>query len=83
MYLIYGPPNKANYGTHIRLGYKPCEYINWAFLTKSLNPLWLASKLTAKIMLGKQAQKSFRHLKHLSKRLKKKTAILAAYAEFQ
>ena len=56
MYLIYGPPNKANYGTHMRLGYKPCEYIMWAFLTKSLNPLWLASKLTAKIILGKQVQ---------------------------
>ena len=71
MHLIYGPPNEANYGTHIRLGYKPCEYINWAFLTKGLNPLWLAAKLIAKIILGKQAQKSFHHLKHLSWRLKK------------
>jgi len=69
MHLVYGPPNKANYGTHIRLGYKTCEYINWASLTKSLNPLWLASKLTAKIILGKQVQKSFRHLRHLSKGL--------------
>jgi GNAT superfamily N-acetyltransferase len=69
MHLIYGPPNEANYGTHIRLGYKPCEYINWAFLRKSLNPLWLASKLATKIALGKQAQKSFHHLRHLSKRL--------------
>ena len=69
MHLIYGPPNEANYGTHIRLGYKPCKYINWAFLGKSLNPLWLATKLAAKILLGKQTRKSFHHLRHLSRRL--------------
>jgi len=67
MHLIYGPPNKANYGTHIRLGYKTCEYINWASLTKSLNPMWFAFKLIAKIILGKQVQKSARHLKDLSR----------------
>ena len=71
MHLIYGPPNEANYGTHIRLGYKPCEYIDWAFLTKNLNPLWLTAKLVAKIILGKQTQKSVHHLKHLSRRQKK------------
>jgi GNAT superfamily N-acetyltransferase len=70
MHLIYGPPNKANYGTHLRLGYQPCEYINWAFLRKSLNPMWLATKLTAKIILGKETHNSAHHLRHLSKRLK-------------
>lgn len=70
MHLVYGPPNEANYGTHIRLGYKPCEYINWAYLRKSLNPMWLATKLTAKIVLGKQTQKTAHHLRYLSKRLK-------------
>jgi len=72
MNLIYGPPNEANYGTHLRLGYKPCEYTNWAFLRKSLNPAWLAAKLTAKIILGKETQKSAHRLRHLSKRLKKR-----------
>jgi GNAT superfamily N-acetyltransferase len=69
MHLVYGPPNKANYGTHIRLGYKTCEYIGWASLMKSLNPMWFALKLIAKIILGKQVQKSVRHLRYLSKRL--------------
>ncbi len=69
MELIYGTPNKANYGTHIRLGYKPCEYIKWTFLTKNLNPLLLVAKLTAKIIMGKQVQKSARHLHHQLKRL--------------
>lgn len=67
MHLVYGPPNKANYGTHIRLGYKTCDYISWAPLTKDLNPMRLAVKLIAKTILGKQAQKSFRHLSHLAR----------------
>jgi hypothetical protein len=69
MHLIYGPPNEANARIEIKMGYKPVEHINWAYLTKSLNNLSLASKLTAKIMLGKQVQKSVRHLRYLSKRL--------------
>jgi hypothetical protein len=69
MDLIYGVPNEVNYPTYLKLGCKPCEYIGWTFLTKSLNPLWLLSKLIVKIMLGKQVQKNFRHLKHLHKRL--------------
>jgi hypothetical protein len=72
IHLIYGPPNEANYGTHIRLGYKPCEYINWAYLTKDLNPAWIATKLIAKIILRKKAEKSIRHLKHLFMMLKDK-----------
>jgi len=80
MHLIYGPPNKANYGTHLRLGYKPCEYTNWAFLRKSLNPVWLATKLTAKIILGKETQKSAHRLRHLSKRLKtRRQSVQSAY----
>ena len=72
MNLIYGPPNEAHYRLMVKLGWKPCEYINWAFLTKSLNPLWLTVKLTAKILLGKEVQKSIRYLSHLPKRLKTK-----------
>jgi len=70
MHLIYGPPNEANYGTHIRLGYKPCEYINWAYLMKDLNPIWIATKLIVKIILRRQTKKSVRHLKHLCMMLK-------------
>jgi len=70
MHLVYGPPNKANYGTHIRLGYKTCDYISWAQLTKDLNPMRLAIKLIAKIILRKQIKKSVRYLKHLFKMLK-------------
>ena len=69
MDLIYGPPNEANYGIHLKLGCKPCEHIRWAFLKKSLNPVRLASKLCAKIILGKQAQKSFHQLAYLSGRI--------------
>jgi GNAT superfamily N-acetyltransferase len=79
MYLIYGTPNKANYGTHMRLGYKPCEYIMWTFLTKSLNPPWLMSKLAAKIMLGKKVKKSVRHLNHLLKRSTTKKKLLQSW----
>jgi hypothetical protein len=67
--LNYGSPNEANYRVLMKLEWKPCEYIHWAFLRKSLNPMWLAFKLIAKIILGKQVQKNFRHLKHLSRRL--------------
>lgn len=69
MDLVYGPPNKANHGSHIRSGSKPCEYVDWVYLTKHLNPLHLATKLVAKIILGKEAQKSIRHLSRLSKSL--------------
>jgi len=69
MYLIYGPPNKDNFQVEIKLGYKPCEYISWAFLTKSFNPLQLALKLIAKIILGKQVKESIHHLSYLFKRM--------------
>ena len=83
MDLIYGVPNKANYATHIKLGYKPCEYISWTFLTKSLNPLWLTSKLIAKIMLGKQVQEECSTFKPPAQKVYDREKIAAVLEKFQ
>jgi GNAT superfamily N-acetyltransferase len=62
MNVIYGPPNEANYRIHIKLGFLPCTYIDWALLTKSLKPIALSFRLFAKMMMGRDVRKSYRHL---------------------
>jgi GNAT superfamily N-acetyltransferase len=65
MGIVYGPPNKANYGLHIKLGYVPCSHIKWGLLRKSLNGFELTFKLIAKMALGRDFRKNARHLRFL------------------
>jgi GNAT superfamily N-acetyltransferase len=67
MDVIYGPPNEANYQVQMKLGCRAASYIGWAFLTKSLNRMGLALRLSAKIILGRDVRKNLQHLVYLAR----------------
>lgn len=68
MNIIYGPPNRANYGVHIKLGYLPCSFISYNFLTKSLKPILFTVKLIVKILACRDISHNYKYLKYLVKR---------------
>lgn len=72
MNLVYGPPNRANYGLHIKLGFLQCSYIKVAFMTKSLNPMRFGVKLMAKMILGRDLRKSYLQFGNLVRTAMKK-----------
>lgn len=67
MNLVYGPPNRANYGLHIKMGYLPCHFAGYNFMTKSLNPPFFITKLFFKIFLLKNVHRNYQYLKYLLK----------------
>jgi GNAT superfamily N-acetyltransferase len=68
MNIIYGPPNQANYGLHLKLGYLPCSFINYNFLTKSLKPIFFMIRLILKIIARRDVHYNYRKLIYILKR---------------
>jgi hypothetical protein len=73
MSVIYGPPNEANYGLHIKLGFMPVPYISWASLQKRLDPAAFTIKLIGKIFLGRDSRRNYKYLRWLMLKKPKQT----------